>query len=183
MKSNFLIQDLLTTTHKINTKIECLKLLSDDQLTWRPDAQSWNILECLEHLCRYGAYYLPALDKAIHNSTTSAEEEFIPGTWGDRLAKSMHPDENAKKIKTFKSKNPLGSPLNRSVIDRFLKQQAHLDALLKLSQNKSLNKIRIPASVPLIRLKLGDAFRLVVYHIMRHTRQIEAIQFALTSRT
>ncbi len=77
-------------------------------------------------------------------------------------------------MKTFADKNPLNSHLDRKVLEEFVEQQDTLLDLLERSKKVNLNKVRVPISISRwIRLKLGDTFRFVIYHHLRHIRQIE----------
>lgn len=146
------------------------------ELTWRPAPESWNILECLEHLNLYGDFYLPEIEKSIQNSKTTSEPEFRSGLLGNYFANSMLPKAQLNKMKTFKNKNPIHADLDKAVIDRFIAQQLHLLELLEAARQVSLNKIKIKTTLSsLLRLKLGDTFRFFVHHNIRHGKQIEHI--------
>jgi len=92
------------------------------------------------------------------------------------FVESMLPKPKPNKAKTFRSMDPIHSRLDKSVIDRFIEQQDSMIKLLEISKNKNLNRIRIPVSISkLIKLKLGDTFRFVIYHNIRHIQQIKNI--------
>ncbi len=153
-----------------------------DVLCKRENPDSWNILECLEHLNLYGRFYLPQIEAKIRNSGTRPDPEFRSGLLGNYFAKSMLPKQKLNKMKTFKDKNPLNTSLNKSVIDQFLKQQFQLLELINQAANVSLNQIKIPVSFSrFIQLKLGDTFQFLVNHNLRHLQQIERIEKAIKS--
>ncbi|MBT1703399.1 DinB family protein [Chryseosolibacter indicus] len=177
MQSEKLIQSLIEQTRQNINQVEKLKSNSLPSLSWRENAISWSVLECLEHLNRYGEFYLPQIENKIRNSGTTAEPEFKSGPLGAYFAKSMLPKEKLNKMKTFKDKNPLYDKLDRSVIDTFINQQIKLLDLLNQSRNISLNKVKISTSISsLIKLRLGDTFQFFINHIIRHLKQIERIQ-------
>lgn len=177
MQSENLIQSLIEQTRKVINTVEKLKNNDLQTLTWKHDQNSWNILECLEHLNLYGNFYLPEIESKIKNSTTKSETEFKSGFLGNYFAKSMLPKEKLNKMKTFKDKNPLNANLDKSVIDKFIEQQVKLLDLLSQSRNVSLNKVKIQTSISsLIKLKLGDTFQFFINHIIRHLKQIERIE-------
>lgn len=75
-------------------------------------------------------------------------------------------------MSTFKSMNPIGSEIDKLIITTFLEQQNQLIELLERSKDLDLNKIKTSISISkLIRLKLGDTFRVVIYHNLRHIEQ------------
>lgn len=177
MQSDSLIETLAEQTRQVMNQVEKLKAEDLHTLTWRPDSKSWSILECVEHLNLYGDFYLPEIEKSIRNSVTKEEVEFKSGVLGNYFAKSMMPKENLNKMKTFKDKNPLNARLEKTVIDRFLSQQLKLVDLLHQSRKVSLNQVRIKTSISgLLKLKLGDTFRFIINHNLRHLKQIERIQ-------
>lgn len=180
MQSEALIQELIEQTKQLTTQVEQLQNLDMRTLTWKINPDSWNILECIAHLNLYGDFYLPQIEDTIKKSSTKHEAKFKSGLLGDYFAQSMLPKEKLNKMKTFKDKNPLNAQLDKTVIDTFINQQTMLLALLNASRKVSLNKVKIKTSISsLIRLKLGDTFRFLINHIIRHVKQIESIQIEM----
>lgn len=176
MQTEQLIQTLIEQTRQHINKAEKLKAESADVLNRRPAPASWNVLECLQHLNLYGDFYIPAMQKAVRNSATKPEAVFKSGILGGYFAQSMLPKEKLNKMKTFRDKDPLHANLDRSVIDTFIHQQFLLIDLLNDARGVSLNKVKIPTSIShLLRLKLGDTFRFVINHNIRHMAQVEKI--------
>lgn len=65
-------------------------------------------------------------------------------------------------MKTLKENNPLGSHLDKSVIDRFIDQQKDSLKLIDKSKNVNLSKTKTAISISkLIKLRLGDTFRFI----------------------
>jgi hypothetical protein len=177
MNAQNLIQQLIEQTRQAINQAERLKGQELSHLTWRPAPQSWNTLECLEHLNLYGDFYLPAIEKAMRQSNTQHEATFKPGWLGNYFAESMMPKTQLNKMSTFKDKNPLNAPLNTPVIDKFISQQLKMIELLNQANGVSLNKIKIGTTLSsLIRIKLGDTFRFIINHNIRHLQQITNIQ-------
>lgn len=180
MQTEQLIQDQIELTRQVINRAEKLKSENLQTLTWRKDPNSWNVLECLEHLNRYGDFYLPEIEKKISASRTASDPIFKSGFFGNYFAKSMLPKAKLNKMNTFKDKNPLNANLDKTVIDRFIDQQIKLLDLLKESRAVSLNKVKIEISITrLLTLKLGDTFRFFVNHILRHMAQIDRIGFEM----
>ncbi len=174
MKSLELIQTLTASTHDIINRVQKLKDLSLDELNARPSQESWSILECLEHLNLYGDFYIPEISKRMENSLKDSDTIFKSGLLGNYFANSMKPKLKLNKMKTFKDKNPAGSRLDESVIDRFLDQQDQMLALLGQAKSKNLTKVKTAITIStLIKLRLGDTFRVIVYHNERHLIQAE----------
>ena len=180
MKPEVLITDLIERTRTNMNQAEALRDLPDEVLTWSPREESWNILECLEHLNRYGDFYLPEIEKRVKASSFRAED-FKSGWLGEYFAKSMLPREKLNKMKTFKKMDPmrddLNKPvLNREVIDEFIKQQKQTLDLLHKSREVSLKRTKTAISISSwIKLRLGDTFRVLIYHNQRHMEQVSKI--------
>lgn len=175
--SEKLIQDLIESTQININQAQKLHTLSIENLNWRAEKDSWSILECFEHLNLYGDFYIPEIKSRIENSKTVPEKNFKSGILGNYFAKSMLPKEKLNKMKTFKDKNPIDSTLYKTNIDRFISQQEEILNLLDQSRKIDLNKTKTSISISkLIKLKIGDTFRVVVYHNKRHIMQAEKIQ-------
>ena len=174
MQSEVLIQTLIEQTRVIINQLERLRNDDLSTLTWRENPTSWNILECIEHINRYGDFYLPEIASKIKISNTNPDTEFKSGWLGRYFAKSMAPKEKLNKMATFKDKNPLNAQLDQTVIDTCINQQMELLDLLQQSRYISLNKVKINISISkFIKLKLGDTFQFFINHIRRHLVQIE----------
>ncbi|RZK10367.1 MAG: DinB family protein [Flavobacterium sp.] len=176
VKSEALLSELVQKTQESINFVETLKTKSDHELNWRSSATSWSILECLEHLNLYGDFYLPEIDSVIQKANSKSEPVFKSGFLGNYFASTMLPKEKLNKMKTFKDKNPLNCNLSRNTIDRYIKQQKKMADLLHQARNISLNKEKTKISITKwIRLKIGDTFRFVINHNLRHLNQIEKI--------
>ncbi len=176
MKTIDLILGLKNTVHQHIDFAQQLQTLSDTELNWRTDKESWSVLECLEHLNSYGYFYLPEIAQTMQNAKAAPDTEFRPGLLGDYFAKSMQPKAKLNKMKTLRKTNPLGRKLDRKVIDAFIEQQHKMLELLETSKNVNLNKSKTGISIAKwIRIKLGDTFRFVIYHNQRHVMQAERV--------
>ena len=75
-------------------------------------------------------------------------------------------------MNTFKSKNPIYSQLDKNqVIETFLQQQKQFLELLTIAKEKNLTKIKTSITLPILKFRLGDTFRFVIYHNERHVVQ------------
>ena len=173
-QSEILILDLIETTRLNLNFVELLKQKSETELNWKENSESWSVLECLEHLNLYGYFYIQEIEKTILKSKQKSETEFKSGFLGNYFAESMLPKQKLNKMKTFKDKNPLNSNLDTKVIDEFINQQIKTIDLLNKSKIVSLNKNKVKITLTKwIKLKLGDTFRFVINHNIRHIKQIE----------
>lgn len=174
MQTDKLIQSLTDTSNDILNNAEYFISLDIKSLTFKPDPDSWNILECVEHLNLYYNFYLPEISNSIKQSKSTPVAIFKPGFLGNYFANSMLPKDKLNKMKTFKDKNPLNDNLDKSVITTFIENQKTFADLIRLSCSVNLNKAKVKISIaPFIRLKLGDTLRFITNHNMRHLKQIE----------
>ena len=178
--NNTLIDELLALTDRCTEAAEKFKSLSESQLNYRQEPKKWSVLECLEHLNRYGDFYLPAIEKAIVGQQGAVDGPFKSGVIGNWFAGLMKVNNGRiTKMQTPADKNPLGSALNAGTIDRFLQQQAKLRSLLQQARHTDLTRVKVPISLTrLVKLRLGDTFRFFVNHIERHIIQAQKVNAA-----
>jgi len=184
MDANHLINSLIEQTKQNMNDVQSFKKLPEGNLNYKPGKDSWSVLECIEHLNRYGDFYIPEIRKRILNSTYKKSETFKSGLLGNYFAESMLPKDSLNKIKTFKSMNPNNSKLEKSVLDKFTHQQEQILELLNKSQSTNLTKIKTAISISKwIKLRLGDTFRVLIYHNQRHLVQAKRVAVMPTGNT
>jgi hypothetical protein len=176
IKREELINDLLARTERATSKVMALKHLTTEELNAREAEGRWSVLECIEHLNLYGDFYIPEIESRILKQHPSpAAKVFHSGLIGNYFANLMQiRDGKITKMATPANKNPLGSRLSVTTLDRFLKQQERLKTLLEESRSIDLTKTKSAISLTRwIKLRLGDTFRFFIYHIERHVQQAE----------
>ncbi len=177
--SSELINDLKSRTEKVLTQSEKFLALTNEELNYRTSPESWSMLECLEHLNLYGRFYLKEIKTRMEENPKKSDEIFKSGLIGNYFANSMLPASSTKKsnnMKTFKNMNPINSSLGKRVIEEFIQQQQEMLRLLDFAKNRNLNKIKCGITISkLIKLKLGDTFRFVIYHNERHLIQAKRV--------
>lgn len=176
ISSEQLITDLQNTVRNAIHTAENLQKKSENELNFRTSENSWSVLECLEHLNRYGNFYIPEITRQISASKTTAQPVFRSGVLGNYFAETMLPKEKLKTMKTLKSMNPVHSQLNKNTVGEFIRQQHQLLDLLEKAKSIDLNKTKTGISISKwIKLKLGDTFRFVINHNLRHLLQAERV--------
>ena len=167
-----LISDLIERTRQNLNAAQQLHQMNPEILNYKSNGDSWSALECLAHLNFYGDFYLSEIEKRIKASNHPAEPTFKAGLLGGYFAKTMLPGEKMKPMKTLKSTNPNGSKLDKDTIEKFISQQKKMLELLNSARQVSLNKTKTSISITsMLKLKLGDTFRVVIYHNERHMVQ------------
>ena len=179
LQSSALIDDLCRRTEEVIRSVKELATLDPALLKRKPDSKSWSVLECLEHLNLYGDFYLPEIEQRILKAPVSdSPGTFRSGILGNYFALSMLPskDGSVLKMKTFKDKNPLYAELEITTIDRFFKQQEKVLDLLYHARRVDLVRVKTAISISsLFKLRLGDTFRVIVYHNQRHILQAQKV--------
>jgi hypothetical protein len=135
----------------------------------------WSIAQCLEHLNRYGDYYIPQIRQGLARQKFLIQGGvFKPGLLGGFFTRMMDPDQHAgkKKYKAMKDYKPAPDLDAHVVVAAFIRQQEELLICLQGARSADLNKIRIPVSIlPWLKLKLGDVLQFTIAHDERHIRQ------------
>lgn len=171
-----LITDLLEKTRTNLHQVEGFKELSEHELNYKESSDEWSILECIEHLNIYGDFYNPAIKESIEKATTTSSKIFKSSVVGNYFVSLIAPKEKLNKMKTLKENNPLGSRLDKNVLDRFINQQKECLSLIEKSNSVNLSKTKTAISITkLIKLRLGDTFRFITAHNERHLLQAEKI--------
>lgn len=175
IKNKDLIADLVERTKDCLNKAEKLKQLSVEKLNQKANAESWSALECVEHLNRYGNFYIPEIKKRMQGANSVTEQTlFKSGKLGNYFAEMLAPKEKLNRMKTFKSMNPAGSKLSMDELNDFVHQQHQILEILDQCRKLNLTKTKTSITISkLIKLRLGDTLRVVIYHNQRHLLQAE----------
>ncbi|HEX5168011.1 MAG TPA: DinB family protein [Cyclobacteriaceae bacterium] len=157
---------------QINMVVKEIQNLDEQYLLKRALNGGWSIAQGLDHLNRYGHYYLPRIKKALDDFNGTPKETF-KGSWlGSYFTKMMDPRAGKRKIKAFRDYVPPEELDGHAVVAEFLDQQELLLAYLKEAKNVDLDEVRIPISImKWLKLKLGDVFQFIIAHNERHLVQ------------
>ncbi|TVR89288.1 MAG: DinB family protein [Saprospirales bacterium] len=184
INSDELLSDLVADTRQmIKTTERDFGTLSEEDLLMKPSPDKWSIAECLEHLNLFADYYHPAITKAMEQAGPGrTSDEFKTGMVGNFFAKSMLPKKRGMKLGSPGDKNPAKTGLPENVLKRFLNHQKEMLTILGKARKHDLNKIKVALSVStLIKFKLGDVLRIVIYHNQRHVLQAVRVLDTLNS--
>lgn len=156
----------------LETAISLFQNLPEPSLLQPAANGGWSIAQCLDHLNRYGDYYLPEIEKKIQ-AGQDKNSEFFKGSWlGSYFTRMMEPETGKKKVKAFKAYIPPVQLDAYAVIATFIQQQEEMLGYLNAAKTVDLDALRIPVSIAkFIKLKLGDVFQFVIAHNERHIQQ------------
>ena len=188
MKRKELIESLIKDTKEV--KKEATQLLSNntlDQLKHKSDPKKWSAIECIEHLNIADKHYLDRMEVVIPQAGEAIDKEtFSSGMMGNYFVKMMKPSSDGgipSPMKTFGKFQPK-EELESRVIEKFLDDQDKLVKWLELSKTIDLNKNKITSAIgPMLRFKLGDAFRFLIAHNQRHIIQAKNALKAAKTQT
>lgn len=151
--------------------------LPSSTLHQRPRHQSWSILECLAHLNKYSAYYLPEIRRRMATTKYRDNTETFTSSWlGNKFAAGMKPGEKMRKISAPSNANPAkhAELVTETTLSDFIRSQEETLELLTLAARVDLTKTTTGTSLTnLLRLRLGDTLRVVIYHNWRHIEQAQ----------
>lgn len=152
--------------------------LSTEKINWKPNAKSWSIGQCFEHLIVTNNLYFPKIQKVIdgkHRNNFFSKIPFVPDLIGILMRNSLNPDQK-RKMKTFKIFEPAVSNISETVIKNFARNQEKFIEIIEALKDIDIHKIKIaePLSVAL-NIRLSDAFEILLMHEKRHFRQAERI--------
>lgn len=159
--------------------------LSPEEQLWTLGHPSWSLVDCIEHLNNYGAFYLPNFEAQLAKNITSEKTEYKTGRLGDYFANSMLPKEGkiTNKMKTFKKHNPvLEIRKDRKIepiLTEHLNQQKRLQKIIEQSAKHDFNKLKVPTMMGnWLKINYGDGLRFYFNHLIRHYLQLRNIKQA-----
>lgn len=149
--------------------------LSDRQLRWQPPEGGWSAGQVLDHLARTNEQYLAVIDSALASprALDSSRAEWRPSLAGWALGRSLLSSRKARAPAAF-----VPAPVaSEDPLHRFHESVRALVAALARADRADLRKTRIPSpAARILRLNLGDGFRLQILHAHRHFAQIERVK-------
>ena len=153
--------------------------LPESKFHERPPEGGWSIAQVFEHLCRANLGYLDgplpgAIAKA--RSRGASSKPWRPSLAGRWLASALV--EGSKPLPTVKKWWVTGEP-RPNVVDAFLATVERVRAALLEADGHDLGVGLSSPVAPLLRLNLGDAFRVLVVHSHRHLAQVERTRRAV----
>jgi DinB superfamily len=152
--------------------------LDQAKLNEHPEPKGWSVAQVLEHLCRAAEQYEKPVRRLLSGSAAdagAAAREWKPSFIGGRIAASL---ENPKPLKFGPPAFRPGPTARNGVVEAFRDGELRFgqtinDALSYDWRNLRLRSPALPFFLP--KMNLGDALRIHVVHVVRHSRQIERL--------
>ncbi len=155
--------------------------LTAEQLNWKPNADSWSVAQCLDHMIAANGQMLSAFDPVINGTKQTTFIERLPvwpGLWGRMMIKVVSP-QGTKKFKAPPGAAPSSSKLDPQIVGKFADLQRDVSRKIKAIENLNPDKIIITSPFAgFITYSLLDACRVIVAHERRHFEQAQRVMAA-----
>lgn len=152
--------------------------LTDEQLNWKPDEDTWSIAQNMDHLIVINSSYLLVLRcmrKGNYEPPFFGKFRFISKLMGKAMMKSVQPDRK-KKTKTFKIWEPASGEKITDILKKFKAHQEELKRQIRKSENLLTQGaiIASPANRNIV-YPLETAFEMMITHEQRHFIQAKEV--------
>ena len=159
-----------------------LRALPLGGLQKRPAPDRWCVMEVVEHMNLSSGPYFRRL-KALYGDPRSSvhpEGLFVPGRWGELAVKAMNPKADGTigwRMRTMGMFEPRTATTKEwEALDQFEALLMTEQDLLVQAGQRGMGGARITSTLgPILRFKVGDAFRFPIAHQQRHLLQIERV--------
>ena len=152
--------------------------LTAQQLNWKPNAESWGIGQCFDHLVTANESYFPIIEQIIKGEKPRTFWEslpVLPTFFGWMLIKYLSP-ESTKKLKAPDVFKPSSSDIDPNIINNFVRQQNQLTFLMRQTAELDLRHIKITSpAVRFVTYSLMDCYAILVVHEKRHLQQARRV--------
>lgn len=158
--------------------ITLLRGVTAEQLNWNPRQGAWSVGQCLHHLAICNELYVDAIEATLTvNLSAHPVQEIMPGRpsrWFIR--KYIEPSATRA---TAPAKIRPAAIVDLSVLDRFLRSNERIRAIVRRAADYDVNRIRFRNPfVPVIRFTIGTGFEILAKHEARHLLQAERVKSA-----
>ena len=152
--------------------------LTAQQLNWKPNAESWSIGQCFDHLMTANESYFPIIEQIIKGEKPRTFWEslpVLPTFFGWMLIKYLSP-ESTKKLKAPDVFKPSSSDIDPNIINNFVRQQNQLTFLMRQTAELDLRRTKITSpALRFVTYSLIDAYTIIVVHEKRHSQQARKV--------
>lgn len=178
LDTQLLIKDLQAIVRDQSRQMDELMELPIRRLEQRPSPKAWSALEIVEHLNILSGHYLRRLREAYAGDRVFFNDGFHPGRWGEKFTTSMRPLPDGtipgpmRTLWFFEPKAARAKGIQSLEDFRALLEEEA--TLLEKALSQGVEGPRITSTLgPILRFKIGDAFRFTIAHQQRHFLQIE----------
>jgi hypothetical protein len=160
--------------------------LAEEHGTWQPQAGSWSIAECLDHLATGNRVYLLAMQEPANRARASRQlrcRPVKPGWIGQLFVRMLEPPPTWwSRMESPRSIRPRKAPPLAETFAGFMASHADLRAFLRAHADLDLTSIRFPNPfVRGIRFSLATGLHALTAHERRHLWQAWRVRRQLQS--
>lgn len=152
--------------------------LSAEQLNWKPDAKTWSVGECIDHIITTNRSYFTQLEAIARGDKHVSFWEKLPllhGFWGRFLVKATSPN-SPKKAKSPPPFRPTRSTVSPTILDEFTEHQRKLIALAEGTDGVDHHETIVSSpGAGFVTYSLHDGLTILFQHETRHLNQIIAL--------
>jgi hypothetical protein len=150
--------------------------LTEQVGTWRADAGSWSVAECLDHLATANRVYLRAMQPACERAQAEGRRRrgpARPGPIGAWFVRTLEPPVRPRfKMKAPKKIRPRLSPPLADAASQFVASQSDVRAFLLRFADLDLSHIRFPNPfIRGVRFSIATGLNVIASHERRHLWQ------------
>jgi hypothetical protein len=175
-----LLDTLIEENQQFSKKVEKVFLpLSKEKLNYKPNSKSWSISEVFQHLMISEKVYLKQIIALEDNWKDSTRESYASNWFGEFFVGALAPKgQKVSKIPAPKFLDPSKIDTNANkdpheVIISYMQKHEELIAKMELAKSKDIEDVKLNIAIPVFKIKLGDAFRALTAHALRHYIQAE----------
>lgn len=151
--------------------------LTDEQLRWKPASDQWSIIECLQHLNLAERFYIHNIQHKVDRlglvQTNPSDQLLESDLVGKAMLFIVDPQVRIKlPAPGVIYPRKAADLVPADVIRQFLDLQTLLNTLLNKAIYLNWNRERVMSLFGnWLKLRLGDACRMLVAHTERHMKQ------------
>lgn len=175
-----LIDELQRTLRAQLEQLDAWAELPEALLRQRPSPDRWSALEIMEHMNLSSGHYFRRLERlyANENNNLRFRTHYVPGRWGEFSTSAMRPKADRSigwRMRTMAMFEPrLGPVTEVQSLDELRSMLHGFIGLLERARTRGLEGEKVTSTLgPILRFKVGDAFRFPIAHQERHFLQIE----------
>ncbi|GAB2569229.1 DinB family protein [Spirosoma areae] len=183
----------IQTAHDLQTRLSTVletvdrefATLTEAQLRWKPAPDRWSILECLQHLNLAERFYIRNLQHKVETLgliQTTPTDQLIESDWvGKAMLYAIDPQVKIKlPAPGITRPRPAADLVPTDVMGQFVELQTLLRTLLDKAVYLDWNREKVMTLVGnWLKIRLGDAFRMLVAHTERHMNQAMRVKAEL----
>lgn len=146
-------------------------------LNWQPNAASWSIAQCFDHLLKVDQEMFQAIGRALDRGATPTVWQRLPlwpRLFGWVLITSQAPGGKQKSTAPARAQ-PAASDIAPHIIERFIACQHTRIAGVRVLSAEDAQRIMASPFVPRITYSVLDGYRLIAAHQRRHFEQAQRV--------